>query len=284
MEEDPVPRRMRQAAPEMGHVDGALGGSGRGLRLPAARQAEHGPLLAAKPQHRAIGFRLQQGSGGEPVGPHHHLVPVRCVAPVQNARRFKGDGVRPHRVMVVRHQGDGTAGQDRVENQPGRRVAKDAVIRPLPDQQRRIRSRFGKGDQLSGKQGRVGASVKLQIFKLGAADEQVHMAFDEAGQHRSATDVDDPCGRPRQPGCLDGGTDRDDAPVLDRHRFGVGMKRVHGQDRAIGDDQICGCHLLLPCNAGIGRQFGNLQLYVPLNAARMASMARNVSRVNEGMT
>jgi hypothetical protein len=81
----------------------------------------------------------------------------------------------------MRHQRHRTAGQDLVENQPRRSVAEDAVIGTLSDEKRRIRSGGREGGQLPGKQIKVGAAVELKVLKLRPADEQVHVAFDEAG-------------------------------------------------------------------------------------------------------
>lgn len=80
----------------------------------------------------------------------------------------------------------------------------------------------------------------LEVGKLGAAEDEVEVAFDEAGQQRRAAAVDH-LGRGTGER-LDVGPPphRGDPPAGDGDRLGARLSRVHGQDAGVGEDHLGG--------------------------------------------
>ena len=78
----------------------------------------------------------------------------------------------------------------------------------------------------------------MQMRQLGRTGKEMHVRFDEAGQHRTALGIDDFGGRPLQGFDDSTAADCEDGPVLDGNGFCDGTVVIHGQHTAVYDDQI----------------------------------------------
>ncbi len=187
---DAVLRGMGEAARGLGAVDGLFRRRGPGRRFAAGGDAEVEPGFAAESDDGREGLELPQFTGGEAVRAHHHLMPVRHGGPVEDAGGFECLGVGPDGVVVAAHHGDWAVGDDPVEVVAGHRVVVHRVMTALRHQERAVgvpRCEVAEG---AGQGGLAVDAVKLQMGEFRAAEDQVQVAFDEAGQERGALAVD----------------------------------------------------------------------------------------------
>jgi hypothetical protein len=98
---------------------------------------------------------------------------------------------------------------------------------------------------------------KLEVGKFGRARKQMHMRFDEAWNKGAASRVDDL--RRRAPQRLNGGAGPEgkDQSIPDSYRLRRRAALVHGQDTAVGDDEVGAavCHRDSGLTAGHPRKF-----------------------------
>ena len=96
------------------------------------------PARAAQRQHRAEGLELAQLARCRAIGGHHHLMPMRHLRAMQDARLLQGQRIGPDRVVIGRHHGNRAIRNHPVQIVPCHRRAQNLIRGPLRHQQRAV--------------------------------------------------------------------------------------------------------------------------------------------------
>ena len=152
-----------------------------------------------------------------------------------------GRGVGPRAVMVAAEQQHGPVGNHLVEQAADRRTAGVVVHRPSPAEDPRLvgMRRGVRSHALDGVRGirRLG---EVALEQLDSAADRVDVGVLEAGAQQSAAEVHDAGVGADVRGGLGVGDDRGDAAARDGDRAVVERGAGAGEDRAAGEEQICG--------------------------------------------